>query len=185
MILGCVRGRLFLRWKSFPSRRRPKPKLNWPPASFDCLAKRIYLIACPIAHHTLHTIQVCIWRTYRCISTLPLDSLKSVSMENERRWPRRLYPQSKITSWLVLKSRILMETLLPLRDCMREWSMIAYSEMSHFYFTSYLNHDLAITNDVICKLILTCKWTLFSFKSAKDIDDYFYICIHILFQGDW
>jgi len=28
------------------------------------------------------------------------------------------------------------------------------SEMSHFYFTSYLNRDLAITNDVIIFLYL-------------------------------
>ena len=59
------------------------------------------------------------------------------------------------------------------------------SEMSHFYFTSYLNHDLEIANDFICKLILTCMGNSISFKSAKDIDDCFYIYMHILFQGDW
>ena len=76
--------------KTFPSLKKLPfgAKLKWPPASFACLAKRIYLIARPIAHHTLQIIKVCLWRNYRCISNLPFDSLKPFVFVKYGEWAK-------------------------------------------------------------------------------------------------
>jgi len=47
------------------------------------------------------------------------------------------------------------------------------SDMIYFYITSDFNHDHMITNDYVCEMILTIMGNSFSYKSAKDVDDYF------------